>query len=54
MNLFKDLLKYDPSKIYDVSKERHDSRLNVGNQYMSEGFLNKMLSTHILRNRILL
>tara|TARA_B110000495_G_C22678685_1_gene400658 strand:+ start:155 stop:427 length:273 start_codon:yes stop_codon:yes gene_type:complete len=53
MNLFKDLLKYDPSKIYDVSKERHDSRLNVGNQYMSEGFLNKMLSKHILRNRIL-
>jgi|TARA_B100000768_G_C11266785_1_gene371493 hypothetical protein len=53
MNLFKDLLKYNKSKIYDAAKTRHDSRLNVGNQYMKERFMTKMLSKHIIRNRIL-
>ena len=53
MNLFKDLLKYNKPKIYDVSKKRHDNRLNVGNQYMSDSFISKMLSKHIVRNTIL-
>ena len=39
MNLFKDLLKYNTSKVYDVAKTRHDNRLNVGNQYMDESFI---------------
>jgi len=53
MNLFKDLLKYNKFRTYDVAKERQDQRLNVGNQYMDERFLNKMVSKHIVRNNIL-
>ena len=53
MNLFKDLLKYNKTKVYDVAKTRHDNRLNVGNQYMDESFISKMLSKHIIRNTIL-
>lgn len=53
MNLFKDLLKYNKSRIYDTAKTRHDSRLHVGNQYMKERFMTKMLSKHIIRNVIL-
>ena len=53
MNLFKDLLKYNKFRTYDFAKERQDQRLNVGNQYMDERFLNKMVSKHIVRNNIL-
>jgi len=53
MNLFKDLLKYNKPRVYDIAKTRHDNRLNTGNQYMDESFISKMLSKHIIRNTIL-
>ena len=50
MSLYKDLLSYKRKSLYKSAKTRKDSRLNVGNDYQSNGLLPNMLSKHIQRN----
>ena len=51
MSLYKDLLSYKRKSLYKSAKTRKDSRLNVGNDYQSNGLLPNMLSKHIQRNQ---
>lgn len=53
MSLYKDLLSYKRKSLYKSAKTRKDSRLNVGNDYQSNGLLSNMLSKHIQRNETL-
>ena len=53
MSLYKDLLSYKRKSLYKSTKTRKDNKLNVGNDYHSNGLLPNMLSKHIQRNQTL-
>jgi len=49
-SLFKDLLKYKLSNLYEGAKTRKDNRLNLGFNY-SDQLMQRNLSSHIQRNQ---